>query len=79
MINRYVGPVLCATLGLLLVSAQGFTASHEANSVSKTQLASVPGPPIPDPNDPPSLQQLASVPGPPIPDPNDPPSLQQLA
>ena len=64
MFNRYLRAGLCATLGLFLVSAQGYAVNNEPNSVGKLQLASVPGPPIPDP-----WLELASVPGPPIPDP----------
>lgn len=62
MFKRNVGSVLCATLGFFLAS-QGYVAGQEIKTRGNAQLASIPGPDLPDP------WELASIPGPDLPNP----------
>ena len=48
MFKTTVRTALYATLGLLLAS-QSYVAGHETNARSNAQVASVPGPPLPNP------------------------------
>ena len=50
MLKTIAAFALCATLGFFLTS-QGFVAGHELNSRGNTQVASVPGPDLPSPNE----------------------------